>query len=44
MVEKLLVAYAGGTAPDSAVGGLSSFRGWIGIDMIQSIQDFRGWG
>ena len=40
MVEKLLVAFAGGTAPDSAVGGLSSFRGWIGIDMINSIQDY----
>jgi len=40
MTEKLLVAFAGGTAPDTAVGGLSSFRGWIGIDMINSIQDF----
>lgn len=40
MVEKLLIAFAGGTAPDTAVGGLSSFRGWIGIDMIGSIQDF----
>jgi multiple sugar transport system substrate-binding protein len=40
MVEKLLIAFAGGTAPDTAVGGLSSFRGWIGIDMIDSIQDF----
>ncbi len=40
MVEKLLVAFAGGTAPDSAVGGLSSFGGWIGIDMINPIQSF----
>jgi multiple sugar transport system substrate-binding protein len=40
MVEKLLIAFAGGTAPDTAVGGLSSFGGWIGIDMINSIQPF----
>lgn len=40
MVEKLLIAFAGGTAPDTAVGGLSSFRGWIGINMINAIQDY----
>ena len=38
MVQKLLIAFAGGTAPDTAVGGLSSFGGWIGINMINSIQ------
>ena len=40
MVQKLLIAFAGGTAPDMAVGGLSSFGGWIGINMINSLQSF----
>ena len=40
MVQKLLIAFAGGTAPDTAVGGLSSCGGWIGINMISPIQSF----
>jgi multiple sugar transport system substrate-binding protein len=38
--EKLLVSFAGGTAPDSAVTGLSSFRAYIGQGMMQSLQAY----
>lgn len=38
--NKLLVAYAGGTAPDSGVAGLSAFRGFIGQKVFKSIQPY----
>lgn len=38
--NKLLVAYAGGTAPDSGVAGLSAFRGFIGQKVFKSIQSY----
>jgi multiple sugar transport system substrate-binding protein len=37
---KLLVAFAGGTAPDGAVGGLSAMRSYIGLKMLRSIQEY----
>ncbi len=39
-LEKLNVAYAGGTAPDSGVAGLSAFRALIGQKVFQSIQSY----
>ena len=38
--NKLLVAFAGGTAPDSGVTGLSAFRGFIGKKTFKSIQSY----
>ncbi len=37
--NKLLVAYAGGTPPDSGVTGLSTFRAFIGKKVFKSLQD-----
>jgi ABC-type glycerol-3-phosphate transport system substrate-binding protein len=40
MKEKLLIAFAGGTAPDTAVCGQSDFRGWYGLGINKSIQSY----
>jgi ABC-type glycerol-3-phosphate transport system substrate-binding protein len=37
---KLLVAYAGGTAPDSVVTGLSAFRSMVGKKMLKPVQPY----
>ena len=37
---KFLVAFAGGTAPDSGVTGLMSFRSYIGKKMLKTIQPY----
>lgn len=37
---KLLVAYAGGTAPDSVVTGLSAFSSMVGRKMLKPIQSY----
>jgi hypothetical protein len=37
---KFLVAFAGGTAPDGGVTGLSVFRSYIGKKMLKSIQPY----
>lgn len=37
---KLLVAYAGGTAPDSVVTGLNAFRSMVGKKMLSPIQSY----
>ena len=37
---KFLVAFAGGTAPDSGVTGLSAFRSYIGKKMLKTIQPY----
>lgn len=37
---KFLVAFAGGTAPDSGVTGLSAFRSYIGKKMLRTIQPY----
>ncbi len=37
---KLQVAYAGGTAPDAGVTGLSALRAFVGMKMLKSIQDY----
>lgn len=37
---KLLVAYAGGTAPDSVVTGLSTFRSMVGKKMLKPVQSY----
>ncbi|MBC7237273.1 MAG: extracellular solute-binding protein [Chloroflexi bacterium] len=40
MKKKLIVSFAGGTAPDTAVAGLSDFRGWYGLGITKSIQGY----
>jgi multiple sugar transport system substrate-binding protein len=37
---KFLVAFAGGTAPDSGVTGLSVFRSYVGKKMLKTIQPY----
>lgn len=38
--NKLLVAFAGGTAPDAGVNGLKIFKSFIGRKMLKSIQSY----